>query len=149
MYVFAAYLEDGLMVTSLSKLRNHYFSSSSFFYDILSLFPLESIISPKSSSWEECPFNRLPCPVIYRLPRLFRMHRLMEYLSKTEGRTNYPNAFQIIQLVFYIAVFIHWNACLYFGMSYYIGFGKDHWVFPNITAAHPDTSRLLYQYSYW
>ena len=29
----------------------------------------------------------------------------------------------------YLFIMVHWNACIYFAMSYYLGFGSDEWVF--------------------
>lgn len=71
----------------------------------------------------------------------------LSFVRKTEGHTNSPNAFEIFKLVFYICLAIHWNACLYFWMSYYVGFGSDHWVYPDVSEGGP-ASTLANQYSY-
>ena len=34
-----------------------------------------------------------------------------------------------LQVVMLILILIHWNACLFFSISYYIGFGEDKWVY--------------------
>lgn len=48
-----------------------------------------------------------------------------------------------------ILVLIHWNACLYFVISYAIGFGSDNWVY-NLTVSSNDTLAHQYIYSfYW
>ncbi|PZC75998.1 hypothetical protein B5X24_HaOG205249 [Helicoverpa armigera] len=48
-----------------------------------------------------------------------------------------------------ILVLIHWNACLYFAISYAIGFGSDNWVY-NITGTRNETLAHQYIYSfYW
>lgn len=48
-----------------------------------------------------------------------------------------------------ILVLIHWNACLYFAISYAIGFGTDNWVY-NITGPRNETLAHQYIYSfYW
>ena len=33
------------------------------------------------------------------------------------------------QVVLYILVLIHWNACIFFAISFYIGFESDTWVY--------------------
>lgn len=45
----------------------------------------------------------------------------MEFFQRTETRTNYPNALRISNLVMYILIIIHWNACLYYSFSKAIG----------------------------
>ena len=35
----------------------------------------------------------------------------------------------VLQVVMLILILIHWNACLFFTISYYIGFGEDKWVY--------------------
>ncbi|GCB83936.1 hypothetical protein scyTo_0024720 [Scyliorhinus torazame] len=41
---------------------------------------------------------------------------------------------------------IHWNACAYFTLSRHIGFGRDPWVYPNISDTN--NARLSRQYLY-
>ena len=54
--------------------------------------------------------------------------------------------FRISNLVLYILVIIHWNACMFFAISKTIGFGTDTWVYPNIS--HPEHGRLARKYIY-
>lgn len=42
--------------------------------------------------------KRLPCPVIVRLNRLFRIPRMWEWFDRTETATSYPNAFRICKV---------------------------------------------------
>ncbi|KAG5833356.1 hypothetical protein ANANG_G00275080 [Anguilla anguilla] len=81
-----------------------------------------------------------------RFNRLFKIGRLFEFFDRTETRTNYPNIFRISNLVLYILVIIHWNACIFFAISKTIGFGSDSWVYPNIS--HPEFGRLSRKYIY-
>ncbi|KOB70171.1 Cyclic-nucleotide-gated cation channel [Operophtera brumata] len=87
----------------------------------------------------------LPCPVIVRLNRLFRLPRMWVWFDRTETATSYPNAFRICKVVMAILVLIHWNACLYFVISYAIGFGTDNWVY-NLSG--PRNNSLAHQYIY-
>ena len=54
---------------------------------------------------------------------------MFQFFDKTETTTNFPNAFRILKIVFYILVLIHWNACIYFTVSFFIGFNTDVWVY--------------------
>lgn len=96
----------------------------------------------------ECSI-KVPCPVIVRLNRLFRLPRVWEWFERTETDTNYPNVFRICKVVLAILVLIHWNACLYFAISYAIGFGTDNWVY-NLDGPKNSTLARQYIYSfYW
>ncbi|GJQ70753.1 hypothetical protein Trydic_g685 [Trypoxylus dichotomus] len=140
------YLEQGLLVTDPHKLRMHYFQSKKWRTDVLSLLPTDIVYC-----WWP-PYNcyvKVPCPVIIRLNRLFRMPRLWEWFERTETDTNYPNVFRICKVVLAILVLIHWNACLYFAISYAIGFGTDNWVY-NLNGTVNSTLMRQYIYSfYW
>lgn len=52
-------------------------------------------------------------------------------------------------MVLAILVLIHWNACLYFAISYWLGFGCDNWVY-NLNGPKNSTLSRQYIYSfYW
>ncbi|XP_050506561.1 cyclic nucleotide-gated cation channel subunit A isoform X3 [Diabrotica virgifera virgifera] len=140
------YLEQGLLVTDPQKLRAHYLQSKSWRTDILCVLPtdLAYIWWPPF----ECDLT-VPCPVIVRLNRLFKLPRLWEWFERTETDTNYPNVFRICKVVLAILVLIHWNACLYFAISYFIGFGSDNWVY-NLNGTQNASLTRQYIYSfYW
>ncbi|XP_030766128.1 cyclic nucleotide-gated cation channel subunit A isoform X2 [Sitophilus oryzae] len=140
------YLEQGLLVTDPRKLRAHYRQSKSWKTDVFSVLPTDL-----AYFWW-WPFdcqNKVPCSVIVRLNRLFKLPRLWEWFERTETDTNYPNVFRICKVVLAILVLIHWNACLYFAISYAIGFGTDNWVY-NLDGAKNSTLARQYIYSfYW
>lgn len=120
------YLEQGILVRNTRKLLYHYLNSYAFKLDVLSLLPTDvayAFMSPR------CLPNRVPCAIIVRLNRLLKFHRLAQFFDRTESVTNFPFIFRISKLIFYILVIIHWNACLYFAISYMIGFGSDSWVY--------------------
>lgn len=120
------YLEQGILVKNTKKLTRHYLTSFAFKIDLISVLPTDFAYLFMSS---RCVPNQVPCAVIVRLNRLFRFHRLAQFFERTESATNFPFIFRISKLVFYILVIIHWNACIYFTISYVIGFGSDHWVY--------------------
>ena len=82
----------------------------------------------------------------WRFNRIFKFGRLLEFFDRTATRTNFTNLFRILNLVLYILIIIHWNACIYFAISHAIGFGKDRWVYPN--TSDPVYQRLTRKYIY-
>ncbi|XP_014815627.1 PREDICTED: cyclic nucleotide-gated cation channel alpha-3 isoform X1 [Calidris pugnax] len=129
------FLEQGLLVRDEKKLRDHYTKTTQFRLDVLSLLPTDLAYLKIGLNYPELRFNRL-----------LRIARLFEFFDRTETRTNYPNIFRIGNLVLYILIIIHWNACIYFAISKLIGFGTDSWVYPNVS--NPEFGRLSRKYIY-
>ncbi|KAM8784408.1 cyclic nucleotide-gated channel alpha-3 [Rhynchonycteris naso] len=129
------FLEQGLMVRDIAKLWQHYTKTLHFKLDMFSLIPTDLAYFKLGINYPELRFNRL-----------LKFSRLFEFFDRTETRTNYPNVFRIGNLVLYILVIIHWNACIYFAISKFIGFGTDSWVYPNIS--NPEYGRLSRKYIY-
>ncbi|XP_059679386.1 cyclic nucleotide-gated cation channel alpha-3 isoform X2 [Gavia stellata] len=129
------FLEQGLLVQDEKKLRDHYTTTIQFKLDVLSLLPTDLAYLKFGLNYPELRFNRL-----------LRISRLFEFFDRTETRTNYPNMFRIGNLVLYILIIIHWNACIYFAISKVIGFGTDSWVYPNVSI--PEYGRLSRKYIY-
>lgn len=135
------------MVRDSKRLRINYFKSASWRTDILSCLPTDFVYfiwSPRN-----CDSEHLPCPVIFRANRLFRLPRMLEFFDRTETKTGYPNVFRICKVVFAILILIHWNSCFYFAISYMIGFGTDNWVY-NLKGSKNSTLSRQYIYCfYW
>ncbi|XP_044781548.2 cyclic nucleotide-gated cation channel alpha-3 isoform X3 [Bubalus bubalis] len=129
------FLEQGLMVMDTSRLWKHYMKTLHFKLDVLSLVPTDLAYFKLGMNYPELRFNRL-----------LKLARLFEFFDRTETRTNYPNMFRIGNLVLYILIIIHWNACIYFAISKFIGFGTDSWVYPNVS--NPEYGRLSRKYIY-
>uniref|UniRef100_A0A3P9LDI4 Cyclic nucleotide gated channel subunit alpha 3a n=1 Tax=Oryzias latipes TaxID=8090 RepID=A0A3P9LDI4_ORYLA len=129
------YLEQGLLVKDSKKLRDKYRTTSQFKYDMIAMIPTDLLFLQYGFDNPEFRFNRL-C----------KIQRLFEFFERTETRTSFPNMFRISNLVLYILVIIHWNACAFFSISKTIGFGSDTWVYPNIS--HPEHGRLARKYIY-
>ena len=113
------------MVKDSKLLRAAYRKSSWFKKDIISILPTDFLYFLFPG---ECRYQ-IPCKVIVRLNRIVKIERMFQFFDKTETSTNFPNAFRILKIVFYILVLIHWNACVYFTVSFYIGFNTDSWVY--------------------
>uniref|UniRef100_A0A3B4A5B8 Cyclic nucleotide-binding domain-containing protein n=1 Tax=Periophthalmus magnuspinnatus TaxID=409849 RepID=A0A3B4A5B8_9GOBI len=129
------FLEQGLLVKDHGKLRDSYVRTLQFKLDVLSMLPTDLAYIATGIHTPQLRFNRL-----LRFPRMF------EFFDRTETRTNYPNIFRICNLVLYILVIIHWNACIYYAISKSLGFGSDSWVFPN--SSKPEFSSLTHSYVY-
>ncbi|XP_077381257.1 cyclic nucleotide gated channel subunit alpha 1a isoform X2 [Festucalex cinctus] len=115
------YLEQGLMVKDEKLLRDCYIKSFQFRLDVVSMVPTDVLYLILGLDYPEIRVNKL-----------LRIGRMMEFFTKTETKTNYPNIFRIANLIMYILIIIHWNACFYFSFSKSIGFGSDEWVYPAI-----------------
>ncbi|XP_035034985.1 cyclic nucleotide gated channel subunit alpha 2b [Hippoglossus stenolepis] len=130
------YLEQGLLVKDHAKLRDSYVRTLQFKLDVLSILPTDLAYIVTGIHTPQLRFNRL-----LRFPRMF------EFFDRTETRTNYPNIFRICNLVLYILVIIHWNACIYYAISNSLGFGSDTWVFPK--NANSSLTRSYVYCLYW
>ncbi|KAM8843005.1 cyclic nucleotide gated channel subunit alpha 1a isoform 2-T3 [Synchiropus picturatus] len=136
------YLEQGLMVKDEKLLRECYVSSFQFKLDVVSMLPTDILYL----------FLGLDYPEI-RMNKLLRIGRMMEFFTRTETKTNYPNIFRIANLIMYILIIIHWNACFYFSFSKSIGFGSDDWVYPALDdPEEPEYAQPMRKYAfslYW
>ncbi|XP_045572730.1 cyclic nucleotide gated channel subunit alpha 1a [Salmo salar] len=137
-----AYLEQGLLVKDKKLLWERYISSLQFKLDAISMLPTDVFYIYLGINYPEI-----------RLNKLLRITRMMEFFTRTETKTNYTNLFRISNLVMYIIIIIHWNACLYYSFSKSIGFGSDPWVYPDLNdPEEPEFGELGRKYSfslYW
>ncbi|XP_073429283.1 cyclic nucleotide-gated channel alpha-2 [Dendrobates tinctorius] len=129
------FLEQGLLVRDPKMLSDSYIGTLQFKLDIISILPTDLGYLGLGIHRPELRFNRL-----LHFPRMF------ECFDQTETRTSYPNIFRIFNLVLYILLIIHWNACIYYAISKAIGFGEDTWVYPNVT--DPEYGYLTREYVY-
>ncbi|XP_037344716.2 cyclic nucleotide-gated cation channel alpha-4 [Pungitius pungitius] len=136
--VHTGYLDQGILIKDVTQLRKRYLRSKSSLRDLVSLLPTDFLYFVFG----------IQVPLV-RINRLLRIPRLNEALDRMETRTSYPNTFRISKLMIYIFVLIHWNACLYFALSSYIGFGSDLWVYPNVTTPEFASMRRQYIYCFW
>uniref|UniRef100_A0A087XHJ5 Cyclic nucleotide gated channel subunit alpha 1a n=1 Tax=Poecilia formosa TaxID=48698 RepID=A0A087XHJ5_POEFO len=136
------YLEQGLMVKDMKLLRDNYVKSFQFRLDVLSMLPTDVLYFVFGLHYPEIRINKL-----------LRIGRMMEFFTRTETKTNYPNIFRIGNLIMYILIIIHWNACFYFSFSKSIGFGADDWVYPALDdPEEPEFGQPMRKYAfslYW
>ena len=140
---FTAFMENGELTTNKRKIAVRYVKSFQFKIDFLSILPIEllwrwliryelvrSFLRAyfKSFSFRAQNIRRISAAL--RLNRLLRYGRFMEFRNITETQTKYPTVFRMSNLLINILIAMHWNACMYFLVSYFIGFGRDKWVYP-------------------
>uniref|UniRef100_A0A3B4YMC2 Cyclic nucleotide gated channel subunit alpha 2 n=1 Tax=Seriola lalandi dorsalis TaxID=1841481 RepID=A0A3B4YMC2_SERLL len=130
------FLDQGLMVKDVRRLRETYVRNLQCKLDICSILPTDLLYLTVGIGYTP----------LLRFNRLLRLTRLFEFFERTETRTGYPNAFRICKLVLYILVIIHWNACVYYSFSKVLGLGSDSWVYPN--ASDPEFGSLTRSYIY-
>ncbi|VDM48749.1 unnamed protein product, partial [Toxocara canis] len=139
------FLEQGLLVRDIPRIRKLYITSMQFKLDLLSVLPLDLVVSVAL-------FRPLP---YLRFNRMIRYPRLSDFVERTETRSSMPNAFRVLCVVINIIVIIHWNACIYFFISELIGLGSDGWVYGQLNKQSlpdgvEDTLARRYIYSfYW
>ncbi|CAL2036748.1 unnamed protein product [Caenorhabditis brenneri] len=143
------YMDQGLVVRDAEKVTKMYWASKLYRWDFLSLVPLDYLMGWPIPIKD---FRGLP---VVRINRLIRFRRARDCLERTETRSSMPNAFRVVVVVCYIVIIIHWNACLYFWISEFIGLGTDTWVYGNLNKQSlpddiDDTLLRRYVYSfYW
>ena len=133
------YLERGILVTDVIKLRRRYFTSNAFKLDCVSVLPFDLLYIGIGSD-----------QTALRLLRLLRLHRVITFLAKAETSTSHPSILRIFSLTVVILLVFHWNACFYFLISQSIGLGSDNWVYPSTNGTGYDNLARQYLYSfYW
>ena len=125
------YIVNGLFIEKASEVAKNYFRNwKKFAFDIFTFLPFDHVFTLLKYNLiigENFPLGTGP---LLRLNRLLKIPKIFQFLDRAETRTHYPNCFRIMELCGYILVIVHTNACIYFGMSRYIGLGSDRWVYP-------------------
>ena len=107
-------MAHGILVRDPKKLHQNYMLKATFKIDCFSILPLYLFYFVGGINM-----------VALRLPRLLRLHRLLELRSTTETLSRFPNFLRLCFLVAMVSLIFHWNACFYFFLSRWIGFGSD------------------------
>ncbi|XP_020288866.1 potassium/sodium hyperpolarization-activated cyclic nucleotide-gated channel 1-like [Pseudomyrmex gracilis] len=134
-HVRMGYLEDGVLQTDTTKMREHYMNSTRFYVDVLSLLPLDFL-------YISIGFNSM-----LRSFRLVKIYRFWAFMDRTERHTNYPNLFRAISLIHNLLMIFHWNGCVYHIVYKNNGFGSKNWVFSDSETA--DVVKQYLQSYYW
>lgn len=132
------FLEQGLLCRNVHTLTKRYIKSWKFIVDIFCIFPFDFL------------YILVGYNAFLRMNRCLKVWRLREFFNLAETHTNYPNLLRVANLILIIIIIIHWNCCLYFAISRYLGFGSDGWTYPDVT--DPNFSSFWKQYVfcfYW
>ncbi|XP_058955141.2 cyclic nucleotide-gated channel rod photoreceptor subunit alpha-like [Pocillopora verrucosa] len=133
------FMERGLLVRDPKQLHRNYTKKIIFKLDCLSIIPLDLF-------YLEVGINL----VALRFNRLLRLHRLLELRATIETISRFPNFLRLCSLIAMVLLIFHWNACFYFLLSKWIGFGSDTWVYPDLTSPGFDSLTRQYLFSlYW
>ncbi|CAH3126003.1 unnamed protein product [Pocillopora meandrina] len=133
------FMERGLLVRDPKQLHRNYTKKIIFKLDCLSIIPLDLF-------YFEVGINS----VALRFNRLLRLHRLLELRATIETISRFPNFLRLCSLIAMVLLIFHWNACFYFLLSKWIGFGSDTWVYPDLTSPGFDSLTRQYLFSlYW
>ena len=131
-----SYLEQGLLVFSSKKLAKHYMNSSEFFYDLLSILPIDLL---------QFMFGVQP---VLRFPRYFKMYRACKFYYMVESRTLYPNMWRVLNLVHILLLLAHWFGCFYYMISKMYGF-VSIWGYPEPKEDFSTLTRKYLASVYW
>ena len=136
-----SYLHDGILEEDLGALKRRYFASITSYVDCIAVLPLDLLYV--ILFWS-------PPPPYLHWPKLLKLYRLKEFSDRTESYSRFPHTFRVFSLIHNLLVIIHWNACVYFLLSWYIGYGQDEWVYPvwNTTGYEEQWGTLTRQYIY-
>ncbi|KAJ7392814.1 hypothetical protein OS493_010474 [Desmophyllum pertusum] len=114
------YFLEGKIVTDSLQLAKRYVKSVGFRLDCVSILPLDLLFLVLG-----------PRPTL-RFGRLVKAHRISLFFDRVEIYSGRPKLFNLLKLIHYLFLIIHWVACLYFLLSYLEGFGADKWVHPKL-----------------
>ena len=114
------YMENGALVLDILKTRYHFMKTFGFWLDCLSVIPLDLL------------YFFLEVNPVFRLARLFKLHRFLAFYERVQVVTNRPNLFNLAMLLHHVFLIIHWVACAYFLVSKSMGYGSEPWVYPEL-----------------
>ena len=139
-----SYLQDGILESDIAKMVDRYTQGWQFYVDVISAVPMDWIYLVLKCSYP---------PLYLHFPKLLKLYRLKQFSDRTESRSHFPNLSRILFLLHNMVVIIHWNACIYFSLSRWIGYGSDRWVYPAWNSSHTmqwgDLSRQYIYSFYW
>ena len=124
----------------LNKIFICYSNTWQFKLDVLSLLPIDWLwmIATLSSN----------APTVVMFIRLLKFYRLQQFIDRSESRARYSYACRVFFMVHHLLILIHWNACIYYIISRWLGLGTDAWVYPNTEAWNGLSRKYVYCF-YW
>lgn len=98
-----SYMEEGIEVRQWRRLAKRYAKSLPFLFDFLSVLPTDALLLLLGRQYS-----------LLRANRLFKVHRVWDFVERSSVRTNYHNIFRILHIIVICVVIFHWNAAIYF-----------------------------------
>ncbi len=139
-----SYLREGILEDDPEKMRQQYQRTWRSRVDTLAAVPLD---------WLYMVLMLRYPPAYLHCFKLLKVYCVWQLFDRTESRSHYPNVCRVFFLMQNLLVIIHWNACLYYLLSQWIGVGSDQWVYPAWNETHNvewGTLSRKYIYSfYW
>ena len=132
-----SFLENGIYVDDLKRMAMAYLKSYQFALDSVSVLPLDLL------------YFAIGTTPTLRLLRILKYYKTFGSQKTILALTTHPNVLRTIIFLHIMLIMMHWNACFYFIISKYEGFGVNSWVYPNFDGK---TQLLSYQYAfcyYW
>ena len=126
-FEFKGFMKEGELCMDTIEISKRYMKSINLKIDLLSIVPTDFLYFALPTQYK----RYLPT---LRLNRLFKFLRFQEFLAITETQTSFPNIFRLLTVILNLLLLFHWNGCIYFLISYIIGFGTDQWVYPALTS---------------
>ena len=141
------FILQGLLVTDTRLVFKSYLEKRQF-TDVLAVIPLELIFLP------------LGYNPVFRFNRLLKANRWLRFEFKFGNRTDNPDAWRLVFLMHKLLLTAHVDACLFYLICRYEGFGVNAWVLPSPvannatcdTCVDPDYGGVLRNYlaaMYW
>lgn len=96
-----AFLQNGIVQTSSSRVRQHYFNSTRFYLDCLCLLPLDLL------------YLSIGVNSLIRLPRFVKVYKLRDFTSQSRRQSPHPTCFRMIGWIVCCLTWLHWNACFF------------------------------------
>lgn len=120
--------QDGLLEEDLYKIFTCYAATWQFKLDVLALLPLDWL-------WMMFTLSSTS-PIALLFIRLLKFYRLRQFADRSENRTHFSHACRVLFMLHDLLMLIHWNACVYFLLSRWVGLGSDGWVYPAWNTTH-------------
>ena len=120
------FLHQGYLISTISSLSKQYILvDKAILFDVISVLPLDYLLLINSHI---SPYYNIIIGL--RVLRFLKYYRIRHFFSRLEARSDNPSIIEIISLFVTLLNWIHIVACLYFGLSFLIGFENDNWVYP-------------------
>lgn len=125
------FLQHGILERRSKKLAINYITSKGFLLDILAIIPFDLL------------YFIVGLYPIFRVNRLLKVRRFFLFCDRGEIYSGRPKLFNLLKLILYLLLIIHWVACLYFILSRFEGFGKDDWIHPSLEGKFAEVRGVL------